>query len=351
MKDLQLEFEEIKERHESKIKALKESFKDGYIPDLLNLRKEYNLYVSDLYNLFDDYNYVAPYELYKFFYQVSAKRYNLLFSCSERIHSGNLAGAFLKEAVGDLELTGIHTLLCLERENNYIDKDPSHTLLSIESYDAILETQSQFKNSMGYAIDEEKLSNAYADAASKILSFLGSKVVDKAQEYYKTAIDLLKSSRASIKYHSGGYYTYYVALYKLLVSYRSAIEEYGVACDFDIDREIYECTHENYRQAQSLARDNMTVQVNNLIKNGQHDEAYRIAKEIICICEERCENIRSGGIKLSLKNAYELTLSIPELSEEDRKAINEKLQNLLSTMTHGDFYCKDGDREYPVIPF
>ena len=67
----------------------------------------------------------------------------------------------------------------------------------------------------------------------------------------------------------------------MLVSYKNSIEKYNVKCDFDIDKKIFECNLENYRQAQAHTRDKMIVQVNNLIKAKKHAQARKIAKEII----------------------------------------------------------------------
>lgn len=351
MKNITVEFEKIKEEHQTNIETLDNELEDGYLPDMLKLRKAYSKYIFDLNNLFDKYDYIAPYELYKAFYQVSVQRYNLLFGYSECINSGNLAGAFFKEAVSDFELWSVNTLLQLESNNNYKDKDPSIEFFSIQAYDIILETKNNYKNSRGYAIDEQTVSEAYAHAAHIILSHLGSAVADKAFEYYKKALALLKESSADSSYHSWTYYTYYIALYDFLLSYKSDIEEYGVACDFDIDQEMYECMYNNYRQAQTCSRDKMITQVNNLIKHKCYAEACQMAKEIVDICEERIKNVQVLGVKLSLKNAYELLLSIPELTTEDEKVTNEKLNNLLLEMTHEDFYCKDGEREYPRRPY
>ena len=121
MNNLMVEFEELKTKHQTDIEILKDKMQDGYLPDMLKLRKAYSKYISELNNIFDKYDYIVPYELYKFFYQLSAKRYNLLFGCSERIKSGNLAGAFLKEAIGDLERGSISTLLLIEQTSNYAD--------------------------------------------------------------------------------------------------------------------------------------------------------------------------------------------------------------------------------------
>ena len=86
-------------------------------------------------------------------------------------------------------------------------------------------------------------------------------------------------------------------------------------------------------------------------KHKCYAEACQMAKEIVDICEERIKNVQVLGVKLSLKNAYELLLSIPELTTEDEKVTNEKLYTLLLEMTHEDFYCKDGEREYPRRPY
>ena len=351
MNNLMVEFEELKTKHQTDIELLKDKMQDGYLPDMIKLRKAYSKYISELNNIFDKYDYIVPYELYKFFYQLSAKRYNLLFGCSERIRSGNLAGAFFKEAIGDLELWSISTLLLIEQKNNYINEYPTVEVFSIQAYDAILETLNNYKNRMGYAITEKEVSKDYARAAHEILSHLGSAVADKAYEYYKTAIALLEESSGNASYNSLTYYTYYIALYELLLSYKSDIEDYGVACDFDIDERICECMYNNYRQAQSCSRDKMIVQVNNLIKQKSYAQALKTAKEIVDICEERVKNIQVRGVKLSLKNAYELMLGIPELPAEDEKFAKEKLKDLVSGMTHEDFYCKDGEKEYPLRPY
>lgn len=248
-------FEKIKENHQGKIKSLDEELTEhGYFHTFLNLRKEYSDFICDLKDLFDEYNYCVPYELYDFFYQVSILKYGLLFTYAEYVEgSGNLPGAFLKEAITDIELWSIDTLLMLEKTNNY----KNGQLLSIEIYDAILEAQKDFLNCIGYALNEKNVSQSYAFAAHNILLFLGKETTDKAYEYYKTAFELLESSRTSSEYNSQIYYTYYTTLYIFLYQYKSDIEEYGVACDFDIDQKIYDCLHDNYRQAQeTLARYN-----------------------------------------------------------------------------------------------
>ena len=62
-------------------------------------------------------------------------------------------------------------------------------------------------------------------------------------------------------------------------------------------------------------------------------------------------NIKSFAVKIVSKNAYELSLSIPETTLEAQNTIKEKLNNIVATMTHDDFYCKDGAKEYPMRPY
>lgn len=253
MSNLLKEFEEIKATHQNKIQSLETELNDGYFHTFLNLRKEYKEYIFELNDLFDKYDHIVPYELYEFFYRVSCGQYNLLFDYAEYVEgSGNLPGAFLKEAIADLEIWSIHTLLQLEKKNNYTKKDPSAQLLSLEAYDAILETQSNRTHTRGYAFREEKVSEAYASAARTILSNLGTDAAEKACAYYKTAKALLEASSASITHNSPVYYTYYISLYNLLRSYKQDIEKYGIACDFNIEQEISECVHKNYQQAHNL---------------------------------------------------------------------------------------------------
>ena len=258
----------------------------------------------------------------------------------------------MKEAISDLELWSIPTLSWMEKANDYPECS-SKEYLSAKLYDAILKTESDCLPLMGYALDFIKVSDDYVCAARQILEFLGSKdkYKRKAYQYYKAALTILKDHSASASFDSNIYYTYYIALNKVLVSYKNSIEKYNVKCDFDIDKKIFECNLENYRQAQAHTRDKMIVQVNNLIKAKKHAQARKIAKEIIDICEEREKNIKVKGVKLSLKNAYELLLSIPELSSKDADDTSRKLKKLTSKMSHDDFYCMDGGREYPRHPF
>ena len=109
--------------------------------------------------------------------------------------------------------------------------------------------------------------------------------------------------------------------------------------------------YKNYRKAQSTSRDKMIVQVDNLIKSKHYIEARKIAGEIIDICEERAKNIQVRGVKLALKNAYELMLKIPELSLDEQANIKGKLYDLMTDMTHDDLFCKDGDQEFPLRPY
>lgn len=353
MENLQIKFKEIQDKYDVKILSLKEELNNhGYFHTLLNLRKQYSLYINELNRLFEEYDYILSYILYQEFYKVCVKKYNLFFSYSKYVKgSGNLPGAFLEEAIHDLEVYCIHTLLLLERNNTYEMEDSTIQLLSIQAYDAILETKRQYSCILGYAIDEIEVSKDYQYAAHNLLSFLGDKVADKAYEYYNSAIDLLKESSASATHNSFVYYTYYITMYNLLDSYKYDIDKYNLKCDFDIDKEIYECMYKNYRQAQACSRDKMITQVNNLIASKSFEEARKISKEIIDICEERVANIQVKGVKLSLKNAYELFLSIPETTLEEQNTIKEKLNNLVATMTHDDFYCKDGAKEYPMQPY
>lgn len=352
MENLKYEFEKICEEYEGTIQPLVDELSnDYYMQTLLNLRSTYACCVRDLDRLFKKNDYITPYEMYQFFYRLSCKSYDLMFSYAEYTEgSGNLPRAFLKEAIGDLSWC-INTLLELERKNAYKTNNSTTQYLSIELYDAILETQKEHLKKAGYAFDELEVGNAYATAAHKILSRLGSEAADKAYEYYTIAVELIKKSSASALHHSGTYYTYYVTLYHLLVSYKDDIDEYGAKCEFDIDQEIYKCIYQNYRQAQAYSRDRMIVQVRNLIQSEKNTEALRIAKEMIAICEERVENLQVRGVKLSLKNAYELTLKIPALPKDEQSEIMKKLNGLLSGMTHEDYYRKDGEEEYPLLPF
>ncbi len=52
-----------------------------------------------------------------------------------------------------------------------------------------------------------------------------------------------------------------------------------------------------------------------------------------------------------MKNAYELYLSIPNLNKKDRVTIEMKLNQLVKTMKHDDFYCMDSGNEYPLRPY
>lgn len=253
MANLLQEFEEIKATYQSKIESLENELNDGYFHTFLNLRNEYHKYISELNDLFEKYDHIVPYELYQFFHQVSCSQYNLLFDYAEYVEgSGNLPGAFLKEGIADLSLWSIYTLLQVEKTNNYKKQDPTAKLLSLEAYDAILETQRNYTHKRGYAFREEKVSEAYASAAHRILSMLGTEAADKAYAYYKAAKALLEASSASVAHNSMVYYTYYISLYNLLRSYKLDIEEYGIACDFDIDQEISQCVYQNYQQAQNL---------------------------------------------------------------------------------------------------
>lgn len=352
MKSLAVEFNEIQEKYQSAIEKLNNELSCGYFHTFLNLRQEYSKYIRDLEDLFHEYDYIVPYKIYEEFYKVSDQKYKLLLYYSRYVRgSGNLPGAFLREAISDFKLWSIHTLLVLEQKNAYIENGATDKLLSVEAYDAILETQNHYKDLRGYALNEKKVSEEYVSAAREILLFLGEVVLDKAYEYYKTAIALLKASSANSTHHSADYYTYYISMYNLLNSYKEDIEQYGVRCDFDIDEEICECLYENYRQAQGVSRNKMIVRVKNLIKLKCYAEAGRIAKEIIDICEERVANIRVKGVKLSLKNAYELFLKVPEIAEGDKNRIEEKLNHLVANMDYDDFYSQDGDKEYPLRPY
>ena len=352
MKSLEVKFNEIQEKYQSAIQELNNELSCGYFHTFLNLRQKYSKYICDLEDLFHEYDYIVPYKIYEEFYKVSVQKYNLLFDYSKYVRgSGNLSGAFLKEAIGDLKLRGIHTLLVLEQKNAYIESGDTIKLLSVEAYDAILETQNNYKDLRGYALNRIKVSEEYVFAAREILSFFGTGVSDKAYEYYKTAVTLLKESSANNAHHAADYYTYYITMYNLLNSYKEDIDQFGLKCDFDIDQEIYDCLHKNYRQAQELSRNEMIFHVKNLIKLKRYAEAGRIAKEIIDICEERVANIQVKGVKLSLKNAYELFLKVPEIAESDKNMIEEKLNNLAANMDYDDFYAQDGGKEYPLKPY
>ena len=94
----------------------------------------------------------------------------------------------------------------------------------------------------------------------------------------------------------------------------------------------------------------MIIQLKKLINNKKYSEAKKITKEIIDICEERAKYIKIKGVKLSLKNAYELFLSIPNLTEKESEELNKKLKGLISKMGHDEFFVMDGDKEYPRRP-
>ena len=336
--DLFLRFEIIKNKYQSKTQSLHEELSQDCMHTFLDLQYEYKQCVFELDELFEKYDYIIPYEMYQFLYDISFYRYNHLFAYSEYVNGykcEDLAEAILKEAISYLELL-CTDLLELEQKNDYKEKKLTNQLLSIQAYDEILKVQDTWEE--------------YVSAAQNILSYLGPTVADKAYDYYKKAYKLLESSSASYEYNSMEYYTYYITLYDFLLKYKSSIDNYGVTCDFDIDQKIYECMHNNYRQAQSCSRDKMIVQVNNLINKKHYLEAISLAKEIVDICEERVKNIDMPGIKLSLKNAYDLLLSIPTLPEDGRKVIEDKLREFCSTMTHEDFYCKDNDKEYTLRP-
>ena len=352
MKSLQNKFKEIQEKYQIQIKSLNEELKNGYFHTLLNLRQVYSKYLHELDNLFEENEYIVDYDMYNEFYKVSVHKYNLFFKYADYVKGcGNLPGAFLGQAFSDFTLMSMDTLLLLEKNNDYLNVDTNYQLLSLQAYDAILETQKQYKDIMGYGYDEIEISKNYEFAAKKVLLFLGNSVADKAYEYYKAAITVLKESSASGVHNSHVYYTYYITLYTLLNSYKNDIEEYGLKCDFDIDQEIYECMYNNYRLAQICSRDKMFLQVENLIRLKSYTDAKQVAKELIDICEERDINVQEKGVKLSLKNAYELFLNIPELTIDEQNTITEKLNNLVAQMTREDFYCKDGEREYPINPF
>jgi hypothetical protein len=349
MNDLKTKFKKIQNKYQSKIKALNEELKEGYFHTFLNLRQQYGKYINELNDLFDEYEYIVPYEIYKTFFEVSLLKYKLLIHYAKYVEgSGNLPGCFLKEANRDLKLWSITTLLFVEQKNEYTKENATIQLLSIKAYDAILENQKLCKNLKGYALSGIKVSEEYATAASEILSFLGASVADKAYEYYNIAIKLLKETAAEASHNSITYYTYYITMFKLLSSYKDDINEYGIKCDFDIDQEIYECLYKNYRQAQVCSRDKMIIQVNNLVKQKRYDEAMQIAKEIIDICEERAINIQVKGVKLSLKNAYELYLSIPGIGVDKQSDIRDKLNNLIASTTRDEYYCMDGEKENPL---
>ena len=249
------EVEAIQDKYEGRVRELDVRYAEhGCLQDLLDWRRTYTDYIYELTNLFRERDYIVPYEVYEFFAKVSRGKWRVFLSYINDIHnSGKIAGAFLKEAFKDAEYWSIPPLLLIERNNNYEQDQPATLPFSDQAYDAILETLVKYKNAFDYGLNDKDVSQAYADAALWILLWGGAAKADKAYEYYTTALSFLSSTTADFLYHYGeGYSTYSITRYDLLYRYRSDIKEYGVKCDFDIDKEIHDCLSENYQEAQRV---------------------------------------------------------------------------------------------------